>query len=67
MDYSSMQLEMIALVWAVTKKFRSYLLGQKFVVYSDNNPLSYLDSAKLGAMEQSWHCLTARSNIEVVK
>ena len=26
---SSMRLEMLALVWAVTKKFRSYLLGKK--------------------------------------
>ena len=29
-DYSSMKLEMLALKWAVTEKFRDYLLGSKF-------------------------------------
>lgn len=35
--------------WA--KKFREYLLGQYCTVYTDN-PLSYLQTAKLGALEQ---------------
>ena len=64
-NYSSMRLEMLELVWAVTKKFRSYLLGQKFVVYTDNNPLSYLDSAKLGAMEQRWVAELALFDYEI--
>ncbi len=38
----------------MTEKFREYLLGHKCVVFTDNNPLSYLTSAKLGAMEQRW-------------
>ena len=33
-----MKLEMLALKWAVTDNFREYLLGSKFVVYTDNNP-----------------------------
>ena len=37
-NYSSMKL--LALKWAVTEKFRDYLLGSRFVVYTDNNPLS---------------------------
>ncbi|KAK3755807.1 hypothetical protein QZH41_003192 [Actinostola sp. cb2023] len=49
-----MKLELLALKWAVTEKFRSYLLGSKFVVYTDNNPLKYLNTAKLGALEQRW-------------
>ena len=53
-NYSSMKLELLALKWAVTEKFRGYLLGAKFVVYTDNNPLSYLHTAKLGAVEQRW-------------
>ncbi|KAK3700941.1 hypothetical protein QZH41_005652 [Actinostola sp. cb2023] len=53
-NYSSMKLELLALKWAVTEKFRSYLLGSKFVVYTDNNPLKYLNTAKLGALEQRW-------------
>lgn len=53
-NYSSMKLELLALKWAVVEKFRSYLLGSKFVVLTDNNPLCYLKSAKLGAIEQRW-------------
>jgi hypothetical protein len=51
---SSMKLEMLALKWAVTEKFRDYLIGSKFIVYADNNPLCYLQTAKLGATEMRW-------------
>lgn len=53
-NYSSRKLELLALKWAVTNKFREYLLGAKFVVFTDNNPLSYLQTAKLGATEHRW-------------
>lgn len=53
-NYSAMKLELLALKWSVTEKFREYLLGTKFTVYTDNNPLSYLQTAKLGAVEQRW-------------
>jgi len=53
-NYSSMKLELLALKWAVTEKLREYLIGAKFVVYTDNNPLSYIQSAKLGAAELRW-------------
>lgn len=53
-NYSSMRLEFLALKWAMTEKFRDYLLGQKCVVWTDNNPLSHLNTAKLGATEQRW-------------
>lgn len=53
-NYSSMKLEFLALKWAMTEKFREYLLGHKCVVYTDNNPLSHLSTAKLGAVEQRW-------------
>ena len=33
-NYSSMKLEMLALKWAVVEKFRGYLLGSKFTVYT---------------------------------
>ena len=39
-NYSSAKLELLALKWAVTEKFRDYLLGLKFTVYTDNNPLA---------------------------
>ncbi|KAL6484142.1 hypothetical protein MHYP_G00061870 [Metynnis hypsauchen] len=53
-NYSTMKLGLLALKWAVMEKFREYLLGNKFIVYTDNNPLSYLQSAELGAVEQQW-------------
>ena len=53
-NYSSMKLEFLALKWAVTEKFREYLLGNKVTVYTDNNPLRHLQTAKLGALEQRW-------------
>lgn len=53
-NYSSRKLECLALKWAVCDKFREYLLGNNFVVYTDNNPLCHLQTSKLGALEQRW-------------
>lgn len=64
-NYSSRKLEFLALKWAVTQKFREYLLGNKFVVFTDNNPLSYLQTAKLGAVEQRWASELAVFNFEI--
>lgn len=64
-NYSSMKLEFVALKWAVTEKFREYLLGNRCVVYTDNNPLSHLSSAKLGAVEHRWAAQLASFNLEI--
>lgn len=48
-----MKLELLALKWAMVEKFRKYLLGQ-CIVFTDNNTLSHLATAKLGATEQRW-------------
>lgn len=64
-NYSSMKLELLALKWAVTEKFRSYLLGSKFTVLTDNNPLCHLSTAKLGAIEQRWVSQLAVFDFEV--
>ena len=53
-NYSSLKLELLGLKWAVTEKFRSYLLGHRFDVFTDNNPLTHLQTAKFGATEQRW-------------
>uniref|UniRef100_A0A3B3DWZ3 Gypsy retrotransposon integrase-like protein 1 n=1 Tax=Oryzias melastigma TaxID=30732 RepID=A0A3B3DWZ3_ORYME len=53
-NYSSFKLELLALKWAITEKFKDYLYGSEFVVYTDNNPLVHLDSARLAAVEQRW-------------
>ena len=50
-NYSSAKLELLGLKWAVTKKFRDSLLGLKFTVYTDNNPLAYIQTSKLSASE----------------
>ena len=52
-NYSSKKLELLSLKWAVCDKFRDYLLGGQFTLYTDNNPLTYLmKSVKLPAVEQ---------------
>ena len=53
--YSAYRREFLALKWAVTEKFRSYLYGHKFHVVTDSNPLTYLTtSAKLSATDHCW-------------
>ena len=48
------------------EKFRPYLLGQKFVCYTDNNLLKYLRSTvKLGAGEQRWETQLAMFDYEI--
>ena len=46
----------MALKWAITERFADYLkYGPPFVVYTDNNPLTYvLTSAKLNAVGMRW-------------
>ena len=64
--YSSMKLELLALKWAVCEKFREYLTGSEFVVYTDNNPLTYLQTkSKLKAVEQRWAAELASFNFKI--
>ena len=44
-DYSSFKIELLALKWAVTEKFRGYLRGAHTIVLTDHNPLAYLKTA----------------------
>ena len=43
-NYHSTKLKFLALKWAVTKHFNKYLSYQSFVVWMDNNPLTYIMS-----------------------
>ena len=53
--YPAHKLEFLALKWAVTQKFHDYLYGCEFVVYTDNNPLTYvMGKAKLDAVGHRW-------------
>ena len=53
-SYSSAKLELLALKWAVCDKFKDYLLGSKFTVLMDNNPLCYVKTSKLGVSQIRW-------------
>jgi len=54
-NYPVHKLEFLALKWAVTKKFSDYLYGNTFVVFTDNNPLTYvLQKANLDATGHRW-------------
>ena len=53
-NYSSAKLELLALKWAVCDKFKDYLLGSKFTILMDNNPLCYVKTSKLGASQIRW-------------
>ena len=64
-NYSSFKLELLALKWAVTEKFREYLLGAKATIYTDNNPLTYIKTVKLGAVETRWVAQLAQFDFEV--
>ena len=35
-DYSSAKIEFMALKWSVCEKFKDYLLGSKFTIFTDN-------------------------------
>ena len=52
--YSPAKLELLALKWAVCDKFRDYLIGSKFTVLTDNNPLTYICTSHLGAAQIQW-------------
>ena len=41
-NYHSTKLDFLALKWAITEHFKEYLLYQPFLVWTDNNPLTYI-------------------------
>lgn len=43
--YSTIEREGLALVWAI-QKFHVFLYGKRFVLQTDHEPLSYINSAK---------------------
>ena len=54
-NYHSSKLEFLALKWSVTEHFKEYLAYAPFVVWTDNNPLTYvLTTPNLDAMGHRW-------------
>ena len=65
-DYSSAKIELMALKWSVCEKFKDYLLGSKFTVFTDNNPLVYVKTSKLGTAQIRWLSELALYNFDIV-
>ena len=65
-DYSSAKIKLMALKWRVCDKFKVYLLGSKFTVFTDNNPLCYIKSSKLGAAQIRWLSELALYDFDIV-
>ena len=65
-NYHSSKLEFLALKWAITDKFHDYLYGLHFDVYTDNNPLTYVQSsAKVNACGHRWVASLANYNFDI--
>ena len=65
-DYSSAKIELMALKWSVCEKFKDYLLGSKFTVFTDNNPLVYVKTSKLDTAQIRWLSELALYNFDIV-
>ena len=64
-NYSSAKLELLALKWAICEKFKDYLIGSKFTVLTDKNPLTYICTPHLGASQIHWLSNLALFDIEI--
>ena len=66
-NYPAHRLEFLALKWVVCKKFSDYFFGSKFIVRTDNNPLTYvLTTAKLDATGHRWLAALSSYNFSLV-
>ena len=66
-NYPAPKLEFLCLKWAVPEKFHDCLYGNSFVVYTDNNPLTYvLSSAKLDTTGHRWLASLGCYNFKLV-
>lgn len=64
-NHSSFKLELLALKWAIMEKFKDYLWGAHVTIFTDNNPLVHLETAKLRATEQRWEAQLANYSYEI--
>ena len=54
-NYHLGKTEFLALKWAITDHFKEYLIYQPFIVWTDNNPLTYLfTTSNLNACGHQW-------------
>ena len=65
-NYPVHKLEFLALKWSICDKFKDYLHGHRFRVYTDNNPLTYvLSTAHLDATSQRWIASLASFSFDI--
>lgn len=64
-NYCSMKLELLGLKWAVTEKFKDYLYGSHFTVFTDNSALSQIHTSKLATTETRWLALLATYDFDL--
>ena len=65
-NYHSSKLEFLALKWSVTEHFKEYLAYSPFVVWTDNNPLTYvLTTRNLDTMGHQWVGVLASFQFEL--
>lgn len=65
-NYPPHKREFLALKWAICDKFKDYLYGQQFTVFTDNNPVTYvLTTAKLDATGHRWLAALAAFNFDI--
>ena len=61
-----MRLKLLGLKWAVTEKFKDYLYGSRCIVYTDNNPLSYLTTSKAAPVtDMRWIAQLADYSLDI--
>ena len=66
-NYPAHKLEFLALKWSVCDKFCDYLVRNKFTVFTDNNPVTYvMTSAKLDATTQRWAANLAAFQFDLI-
>lgn len=64
--YLARRLEFLALKWGVCDKFSHWLKGHKFIIWTDNNPLTYiLTKSKLNTYKQHWVSKLAPYSFEI--
>ena len=66
MNYHNSKLEFLTLKWSVMEHFKEYLACAPFVVWTDNNPLTYvLTMPNLDAMGHRWAGMLASFQFEL--
>ena len=65
-NYHSSKLEFLTLKWALTEQFKEYLSYKPFMVWTDNNPLTYImTTPNLDTVGLRWVSALARFDFKI--